>query len=220
VADIFREVDEDVRKEHYHKLWKKYGLYVIALAVLIVVAVGGWEAWKVYSLKQRQAASRDYALAVGVIAEGPSDAALAALQPLAKPGEGGYGLLATFQAARVMAERGDTDAAAVLWGQIADSTAADPGMRAVATLLMVQHRLGSADGAKADGAELDAALAPLLAPGQAFRPAALELSALVALHGGDTARARTALEDLADDVTAPQGARTRATQLLAGLPEQ
>jgi hypothetical protein len=42
---------------------------------------------------------------------------------------------------------------------------------------------------------------------------------MVALQGGDGAAARARLEELADDITAPQGARTRAAQLLATLPE-
>ena len=214
MSDIFREVDEDVRKEQYAKLWKKYGVYVIALAALVVIGVGGWEAWKVYSAKQRQAASLEYATALAALEERSAEEALADLRPLADPADGGYGLLATFQAARIMAEQGDTESAAVLWGQIADAASAEPGMRAMATLLMVQHRLGNAD-----RQELDAALDPLLAPGNAFRPAALELSAMVALQDGDGTAARARLEELADDITAPQGARTRATQLLATLPE-
>ena len=37
MSDIFREVDEDLRREQYKKLWERFGSYVIGLAVLIVV---------------------------------------------------------------------------------------------------------------------------------------------------------------------------------------
>ena len=37
MSDIFREVEEDVRREKLEKFWKAYGDYVIALAAVIVV---------------------------------------------------------------------------------------------------------------------------------------------------------------------------------------
>ena len=37
VSDIFHEVDEEVRREQLKKLWDRYGIYLIALAVLVVV---------------------------------------------------------------------------------------------------------------------------------------------------------------------------------------
>ena len=36
MSDIFREVDEDVRKDQSLAFWKKYGPYVIAAAVAIM----------------------------------------------------------------------------------------------------------------------------------------------------------------------------------------
>ena len=37
MANIFNEVDEDIRKERYQSLWNKYGKYVISLIVIIIV---------------------------------------------------------------------------------------------------------------------------------------------------------------------------------------
>ena len=37
MANIFNEVDEDIRKERYQSLWNKYGKYVISLILLIIV---------------------------------------------------------------------------------------------------------------------------------------------------------------------------------------
>ena len=38
MADLFQEVDEDVRRERYQELWKRYGNFVVAGAVLIVAS--------------------------------------------------------------------------------------------------------------------------------------------------------------------------------------
>jgi len=37
MANIFNEVDEDIRKERYQNLWSKYGKYVIGFLILIVI---------------------------------------------------------------------------------------------------------------------------------------------------------------------------------------
>ena len=42
LTDIFHEVDEEVRRERLQKLWERYSIYIIALAVLIVAGVGAW----------------------------------------------------------------------------------------------------------------------------------------------------------------------------------
>ena len=48
MADIFQEIDEDLRRERAGKLWQKYGKYVIAAAALIVLAVAAWRGLEWY----------------------------------------------------------------------------------------------------------------------------------------------------------------------------
>ena len=37
MVNIFNEVDEDIRKEKYKKLWSKYGKYLIGFILSIVL---------------------------------------------------------------------------------------------------------------------------------------------------------------------------------------
>ena len=37
MANIFNEVDEDIRKERYQNLWSKYGKYIIGFLILIII---------------------------------------------------------------------------------------------------------------------------------------------------------------------------------------
>ena len=46
MSELFDEVDEEVRREQFKKLWDKYSIYFIALMVLIVAAVGGWRGYQ------------------------------------------------------------------------------------------------------------------------------------------------------------------------------
>ena len=57
MSDIFQEVEEDVRRERYEQIWKKYGNYIIAAAAVVVLAVAGYQAWQRYDLSQRQQVS-------------------------------------------------------------------------------------------------------------------------------------------------------------------
>ena len=45
MADIFNEIDEELRQEKIHKLWDRYGVLVLVAAVVVVVAVAGWRGW-------------------------------------------------------------------------------------------------------------------------------------------------------------------------------
>src|ERR1700758_2715227 len=53
VTDIFREVEEDVRRERIEKLWKAYGNYVIAALVLLFVGIGAWQLWQRHEQQER-----------------------------------------------------------------------------------------------------------------------------------------------------------------------
>ena len=53
MSDIFQEVEEDVRREHYEALWKQYGHYALALAVLLIIGVAGWQWYQNYDRTRR-----------------------------------------------------------------------------------------------------------------------------------------------------------------------
>ena len=214
VADIFKEVDEDLRRDQAAKVWKKYGHFVIGAAVTVVLATAGYQAWTWWDLKQRTELSQGYAAAVDLLERGKSDAAVAAFDELAETGGGGYGTLAAFNKARLLAEAGDTAAAIETWDRLAASPSAAPAFRGAATVLSVMHQSDSGD-----PADLEARLEPLTAEDSGFRPIALELTAVMALRRGDRARAREIYTRLADDRTAPIGLRGRASQMLAALEE-
>src|SRR5688572_23023181 len=46
MSDVFKEVDEDLRREQLKSIWDRFGIYIIGAAVLIVVATGGYRLWE------------------------------------------------------------------------------------------------------------------------------------------------------------------------------
>ncbi|MEI9929239.1 MAG: hypothetical protein WDM89_01380 [Rhizomicrobium sp.] len=41
MSDIFHEVEEDVRRERFEKLWKQYGDYAVAALAVVILAIAG-----------------------------------------------------------------------------------------------------------------------------------------------------------------------------------
>jgi len=211
LADIFQEVDEDLRRDRFTKLWRKYGSFVIAAAVAVVIATGAYVAWKNYRAKQLMAEGDSFIQAVLLRNAGQSRQATEAFAALAERARDGYGALARFSQASVMAERGEAAEAVKIYDQLATS-APDTALRDLATICSVSLSLESAD-----PAELKAKLEPISAPDNPLRHSARELSALLALHTGDTATARELFKELAADKSAPSGVRSRAEEMLQAL---
>jgi Tetratricopeptide repeat-like domain len=76
---IFREVDEELRREQMAKIWEQYGTYILGAAALIIVGVGGWKWLEARRLSQIEAASIRYDAASQLAVTGKADEAQAAL---------------------------------------------------------------------------------------------------------------------------------------------
>ncbi len=212
MTDIFREVEEEIRHERYAKLWTKYGKYVIAVAVAVVVATAGTVAWRDHQRKERAAESERYAAGMMLIAENKIPEAADAFAALAKDAGGDYGALARLEEAGLRAQAGDAAGAQRAYDELANDSNAKRSLRDLAVLLAVMHDLD-----KIDPAEGRQRLKPLLADDNPWRFSARELTALLALRVGDNAGAKEAYKAVADDQNAPPALRARATEMLASL---
>ena len=89
-------------------------------------------------------------------------------------------------------------------------------LRQAAALLLVSTQID-----KADPAELETRLQPLIAAGAPYRWTARELAAVVALRKADEAKAKSLLDELSKDVgTTPQQKQRvdEMLQMLGGMP--
>lgn len=213
MSDIFREVDEDLRRDRASELAKKYGPYFIGFAVAIVLGTLAYNLWHDWDLDRRSERSDQFAAAVELATEGDTEASLAALAALGES-DGGYGTLASFERARLLAEEGRSHEALALWQDLAASDAAGPALQGAARLFFVMHQID-----EGESGELRAMLEPLMAAGNGYRPLAMELNAMLLLRDGERAAAQQIYSEIADDLTAPPGLRARAAQVLASLAE-
>jgi len=200
LSDIFREVEEDVRREKLTKFWKAYGDYLIALAAVIIIGIAGFQLWQRYEAKQRGAASVAFSAAQRI--NDPAAAAVA-FSDLAKTAPKGYRLLARLEQAHSMLASGQRDGALALYKEIANEDKGGPG--AVARL-----RQGWALADTSSRADLESLLAPLREPPGAWKQMADEILAYSDYHNNQIAKAATEFAALANDANAPQQLRVRA----------
>jgi hypothetical protein len=212
VSELFDEVDEEVRRDQLKKLWDRYSIYIIAVAVLIIAAVGGWRGYQYLEAKKAAEAGVAFDKAVELSDENKHAEAEAAFAELAKNGPSGYRTLARLRLAGQVANRDPQEAAKMF-----DDIAAD---RSVGAKLQDLAKI------RAAGLLLDTAsyptilqrLEPLTAPGAIYRHSAREQLALSAWRANDMTAARQWLDLIANDAETPQGMRSRAEALQALLP--
>lgn len=214
VSDIFREIDEELRRDNLLKLWARYGRYIVALAVLALVIAGGFVAWRDHQLAERRAQSARYAGALALAREGKTKDAATVFAVIAHEG-GGYSILASFEDAALLAKSGDRKGALAAYDRIAADGSAGPAFRDLAVLLSVVQGMPGERGTAANAAI--ARLAPLTAAGNPWRPTAVELTAAERLKLGDNKAALALLKSLADDLAAPRNLRARAAEMAAAL---
>jgi hypothetical protein len=211
VSDIFREIDEELRRDNLLKLWQRYGRYVIAGIVVLLAVAGGIVLWRDHLINERKALSTRYFAALALAGENKDAEAGKLFADIARSG-GGYGLLARFEQAETLAKTGDKKGAEAIYQAIAGDSGVDPEFRDLATLLSVMR--GFAD---ADAKTSIARLAPLTEAGKPWRATALELTAAAQLKAGDKAAALAIYKKLADDLSAPERLRARAAEMAAAL---
>ncbi len=207
MADIFQEVDEEVRRERLNKLWQRYGYYIIAACLLVVVAVGAWRGYEWWETKKAAEAGAAFEQAVILAEGGKHQEAEAAFAKLATDSTAGYRLLARLREA---AELGRTDRKAAI--KAYDEIAADRSVgQVIQDLATLRAGFLLVDGSSYG--DMRARLEPLAAPDRAFRHSARELLALSAWKGGDMGAARRWTDMIITDPQTPSAARSRAEVL-------
>ena len=215
MSDIFREVDEDVRRDRLHKLWKQYGSYVIIACVALVLGTAGRTFWRDYQVKQRLADSARYEQAATLLEEGRETEAINAFAELARDAGGGYAVLGRLREAAARAQAGDLSGAVRAYDALAEDGGADPIYRDLARLLAA---LLLVDDSPAQ--EIEHRLEPLLGEASPWQFSARETVAIAVLGEGRREEARERLQALADDLEAPAGVRGRASELLAAMKSE
>ncbi|HLI99293.1 MAG TPA: tetratricopeptide repeat protein [Bradyrhizobium sp.] len=212
MSELFDEVDEEVRREQLKKLWDRYSIYIIAGALLIIAAVGGWRGYQYLEAKKAAEAGAAFDAAIDLSEQNKHAEAEAAFDKLVATAPAGYRMLARLRAAAEVAAR-DPKAGAKMYDDIVVDRSVGAEEQDLARI-------------RAAGLLLDSESYPNMLqrlesaakPGATFRHTAREMLALSAWHANDTTAARQWLDMIANDGETPSAMRSRAEALQALLP--
>jgi hypothetical protein len=207
-SELFREVDEDYRRERMIAFWRRYGTAVFGLFVLVLLGTLAFN----YQQSRRQAedaaeTARFEQILSGVKTgeEGRTADALSAFAAQAGPAKR---TLALMTEAALRQQSGKLDDAARLYHQIADGTDADPVLRDLAVV-----RLGYLAADQSQPEPMIPRLQELVAKNSPWRYSAREAIALLTARAGQRESAAGLFSDLARDPGAPPDLAGRARAL-------
>lgn len=207
MADIFQEVDEEVRRERLQQLWQRYGNLIIAACILFVAAVGAWRGYEWWQAKKAGESGAAFENAVTLAEAGKHQEAEAAFAKLAADGSAGYRALARLRDAAELAQT-DRPAAVKAYDEIAADGSAGTVIQQLAAVRAAILLVDTAP-----YSEIKQRLEPLTATDKTFRHSARELLALSAWKAGDMTAAKQWSDMIISDPQSPEGTRSRAEVL-------
>ena len=208
MADIFDEINEELKQDRMAALWQRYGKYLIAVVVAIVAGVSLSQGYSYYTT-QRDARAAD-AFFQAILA----DDVTSSLETAAPELNEGYALLAEFRSAAALAQDGKAAEAEQRYLALAERTDAEQIYRDLALLLSVMQAPQTAD-----SADLQARLEPLASASSSLQGLALEQMVALDLRRGDSAAAIEKLNRLVALTDIPTSLRQRAAQILNVVSE-
>lgn len=214
--EFIREVDEEYRRDRIAEVWRRYNGVIVALAVLVIAAVGGWRYWQHVERTRAEAAAARYQEALRLDQDGKGEEAAQTLRGLTSDSAAGYRLLARF---RLAAEQGQQspEEGAKAYDALAADGSVPPVLQDLARLRAAMLRMDS------DAAAAQSALERLASPSNAWRHSAREMLGLAALKKGEFDAAGRRFDEIAADRETPPSLRSRLeiyTALVAGGPVQ
>jgi hypothetical protein len=211
---LAREIDEELRREQLLKLWERYGTYIIAAAVLIIVGIGGFKYYEHRRVIAAEATGARFAVAIKEAAQSKSAEAQKSLQDLAATGPAGYATLARLRLAAADQAAGRKTAALGAYEAIGKERGIDPLLAGYARL---QAAMLTVD--DSSWTDMQNRLNDIAADGNPWRFSARELLGLAAYKAGKLDEARKEFQRLLGDRDTPLSMGERAQVMMALLTE-
>ncbi len=207
MVDFINEVEEELRKDKYNALLRKYGPYIVGAIIIIVAATGFVEYRKYSELKIAKAASASYISAGELEKQGKLEQAINKFIALSEKAPNGYSGLALNRAAAIQLRLGEYNKAISLYDRASEKFS-DPLHKDLAQLkiLYILMDQGRYDDVRARAGSL--------ADGP-YRDLARELAAQASLKSGDEIQARRDFTYLTNTPGVGEGIKARAGQALA-----
>lgn len=212
MVDFINEVEDELRKDQYNVLLRKWGPLIAAICVAIVAAAGLYEYMSTSKDRAARNASISYVAATDLADAGEAEKAISQLKQIAEKAGPGYSGMALTRAAGLELENGNTAQAATLM----DAAAGKFDKTLHQQLAQYKAALILADQGRHD--DVIQRIEPLTESGAPFAYLARELRGYTHLAMDNITAARSDFLYLSSSPGAPQGVAQRASQMLMLTP--
>ena len=209
---FYREVDEELRRDQLKTTWQRYGVWIIAAAILFLAAVAGFLYWQ--HRQQEQAGKTGEALTAifDDVTAGKSKGVEPRLDAIAKEGGPGYRAAALLTKADLAVGQGNIPAAIAAFRQVAEDEDLPAPYRELALI-----RQTAAEYDRLQPGVVIQRLQPLAVAGNPWFGSAGEMVALAYLKQQKNADAARIFAAIAKDESIPASIRSRSVQMAGAL---
>ncbi len=211
MADVFEEVEGQLRAERYQSLGRKLLPWLIGAAVLALVISLAVYGWNQYRIRAAEQASIDYAAGLQAVGANNRAEAERRFAAAAQSRSDAYRSLALMQRAGLRVEDNRPREAVPLLDEAAEAAPgpllADAAALKAAFLVMDYAPLN----------EIERRLNPLREEGRPYRSAAREAWAMAQIGAGRPVEARREFVVLSQALDTSEGARARAEAMIAAI---
>jgi hypothetical protein len=209
---LFREVDEEVRRDKLTQIWDRFGTLILAGCIGIVVVVGGFKGWQYWQAQLAEKAGMEWYNAITLSAAGKTAEADAAFDEITKSGHKGYSVLAKLSQAARLGQDGNNSEAVKIYDGVAADTAIDQPLRDLARV-RAAYLLVDSEGVT----DLTPRLSGLDGSNSSWRHAVREILALAHVRAADFKAADEQLKLILADPATPAALRARTVLVSAQI---
>ncbi|MET0274708.1 MAG: tetratricopeptide repeat protein [Phenylobacterium sp.] len=210
MADLFEEVEEQLRSDRYRTLVLRALPWVLGILAAALVAALAYWGWETYRTQSANKASEQYAAALEAFGQGDEAKAVQLWGEVGKSPAKGYKSLALMQLGGLKLIDAKTPEAARIPEAVKlfDEAAAAAPNDVLADAARLKSALALLD--TAPYKDVEGRLTPLMKDDRPYRVQAREALAFAKLMAGNTAGARGDFVVISGMLDAPEGARGRA----------
>ena len=209
MVDFINEVEEELRKDEYNRLLRRYGPVLLSIIIIVVIIAGIIEFRKYSEDKAARATSASYVFASDKAAAGETLTAISDFLSLSEKAPSGYSGLALMRAAALQLESGNNIEAVRLFDNA--STRFTLPRHSQLAEIKAAYILAS----EGQHSDVINRLGPLAQKDAPYEFLARELLGLSALASGDTKMAQEQFSYLEFIPGVPPNIRNRAKQSLS-----
>lgn len=210
MADILDEIKEDIQHERMANLWKKYGSYIIIIALAIVLGTAGRVWWNHRTATAQKALGEQYYQALRLMQSDDKEKAEAALATLSKTDAPGFNAFASLALAGSLVAKGDIDQGIAAYHTCLETKGMDNTLQELCRVFLVSTLL---EHDKGDAKEIPNQLELLVKKGNAWHYTGLQLKGAYALKQGQWQEAYDIFSGLVKDVETPASLQSEAEEL-------